>query len=128
MKKKFFLLFSHNLMPTQKTEIEDLFGIEEIIKLPSEFHEIWSNIPPEPENIENIIAPVKKWLLLNASKNDLILIQGDFGATYQMVNWCLTQSFIPVYATSKRVHEEEPQPDGTIKISKSFKHVRFRNY
>lgn len=128
MKKKVFVLFSHNLVEDQIIELKTTHKVTDIVRLPLELQNLWGNIPPEPTDIVEIIRPIKQWLSTEASINDLVIVQGDFGVTFNIINWCLQQGFIPIYATSKRVHKEEYLPDGTIKISKSFKHVRFRNY
>ena len=128
MKKKVFVLFSHNLLEDQIEELKTIYNVTDIIRFPLELQNLWGNIPPEPEDILGIIAPIKQWLNAEASIGDFMLVQGDFGVTFNIVNWCLAQKYIPIYATSKRVHKEEYLPDGTIKISKNFKHVQFRKY
>ncbi|QXP70765.1 hypothetical protein H0I29_01320 [Polaribacter sp. R2A056_3_33] len=128
MKKKVFVLFSHNLLEDQVIELKSTYKVTDIVRLPLELQNLWGNIPPEPKDILEIIEPIKKWLKAEASVNDLVIVQGDFGVTFNIINWCLEQDFIPIYATSKRVHKEEYLPDGTIKISKNFKHVQFRKY
>lgn len=128
MKKKVFVLFSHNLLEDQIVELKTTYKVTDIVRLPLELQNLWGNIPPEPKSIHKIITPIKHWLAAAASINDFMLVQGDFGVTFNIVNWCLEQGFTPIYATSKRVHKEEYLPDGTIKISKNFKHVQFRKY
>ena len=118
--KKVFVLFSHNLVEDQIVELKTTYKVTDIVRLPLELQNLWGNIPPEPKDLVAIIAPIKKWLGTEASVNDFALVQGDFGVTFNIINWCLEQDFIPIYATSKRVHKEEYLPDGSIKISKNF--------
>lgn len=125
--KKMFLLFSHTLTHAQSKDAEKNFDIHDFVVLPDRLQELWSNIPPELENIEAYLQPLKKYLLNNASKGDAILIQGDFGGGYHMVNFAKEHNFLALYATTKRdVQERE---EGNVIVKKSvFKHVRFREY
>ena len=45
--RQVFLLFSHQLTPTQKDELKNKYKVDKIIYLPAELQDIWSNIPPE---------------------------------------------------------------------------------
>lgn len=125
--KKMFLLFSHTLTSEQKKDAQLSFGVEKFVMLPSDLQELWSNIPSELESIETYLQPLKNYLLSNASKGDAILIQGDFGGGYHMVNFTKEHNFLALYATTKRdVQERE---EGNVIVKKSvFKHVRFREY
>jgi len=56
-----------------------------------------------------------------------VLIQGDFGAVYHMVNFAKELGLIPIYATTKRESIELKQGNKIIKKS-IFKHIKFRKY
>jgi len=83
--KKMFLLFSHKLTSAEKQCAEELYGVEEFLYLPHDLQKIWSNISPDIKNILHYLEPLKKYLSNYAKKGDVVLIQGDFGATYHMV-------------------------------------------
>jgi hypothetical protein len=123
-----FLLFSHRLTAEKRDDANKSFGVEQFISLPRDLQELWGNIPTKNESISSYLSPLKSWLKENASKNDFILIQGDFGATYIMVNYCFSQGLQPVYATTKREVVERSLPDGTVKTERLFKHQIFRRY
>jgi hypothetical protein len=126
--RKIFLLFSHNLTDEQVKELKDRFGICSIISLPKDLQNLWSNFPPEndfPEKLANIFI---KFLKENSSIDDFVLIQGEFGLVFYMVDWCLKNRRIPIYSTTKRIFKEENQPDGSIKNIHIFKHINFRKY
>ena len=124
---KMFLLFSHSLTDEQiKDGIENL-KVTKFISLPENLQKIWSNIPPDIENISNYLSPIMDFLEKNAKSNDYILIQGDFGATYIMVNWAFERGLIPVYATTKRI-VKEINKNGKIITIREFFHCRFRKY
>jgi CRISPR/Cas system-associated endonuclease Cas3-HD len=124
--KRMFLLFSHKLTDEQKEDAKKSLGVEEYIYLPESLQKIWSNIPPEVEDIKLFLVDIKDFLLKNAKIGDIVLIQGDFGAVVEMVEFSKTW-LIPVYATTKRISKEIKKDGKIIKISE-FKHVRFRRY
>jgi hypothetical protein len=57
-----------------------------------------------------------------------VLIQGDFGATFLMVNFAFEKGLIPIHSTTEREATEELQPDGSVRLSHRFLHKRFRKY
>jgi hypothetical protein len=126
--KKLFLLFSHKLTKFQSDEAKNKLGIQEFIYLPEEIQKIWSNISPKGELSENQLGFIKKYLLENSNDKDYVLIQGDFGAVYNMVNWCFDNNIVPIYSTTERVYEEIVLEDGSIETKHLFKHIEFRNY
>ncbi|GFR36218.1 CRISPR-associated protein Csx20 [Thermobrachium celere] len=125
---KLILLFSHTLTDEQVREAEDKLNVEEFIYLPQELQHIWSNIPPEGELPLDILDKFKRFIEQNANQGDYVLIQGDFGATYHMVQWVKENGFIPIYATSKRVYKSITNEDGSITNMHIFKHINFRRY
>ena len=71
--------------------------------------------------------PIKNWLATNAKSDDIVLVQGDFGATFMIVDYCLDNNLIPIYATTKRNVEETILNENIISKRK-FSHVLFRLY
>ncbi|WP_456372838.1 CRISPR-associated protein Csx20 [Methanocaldococcus sp.] len=122
-----FLLFSHNLTNDQIKDAKENLKVNKFIYLPKELQNIWSNIPPEVEDITDYLKPIKEFLKNNANDGDYVLIQGDFGATYNMVNYAFENNLIPIYATTKRVVKEVIE-DGKVITIREFKHCRFRKY
>jgi len=121
------LLFSHKLTDTQiKDAIENL-KITNFKYLPNNLQKIWSNVPSELVDLEEYSKQFKDFVRLVAKKGDYVLIQGDFGLTCKMVEWCKKNGFIPVYSTTKRDVIEEVKNAKVVKISK-FKHVMFRKF
>lgn len=125
--RKLFLIFNHKLTDEQKRSASHTLKVEELIYLPDELQEIWSNIPPEGDLTEDI-KKIVNWLSENSAKGDYVLIQGDFGATFYLVDYCLKTGLIPVYATSKRTVLEEKDEHGVTKKVSIFKHVEFRRF
>jgi hypothetical protein len=124
---KMFLLFSHKLTEEQIRDAKENLKVSGFIYLPENLQKLWSNIPPDIENIGSYLTPIKEFLKQHAKEGDFILIQGDFGATYIMVNWAFKNGLIPVYATTKRV-VREINDNGKIITVREFKHCRFRRY
>ena len=123
--KKMILLFSHKLSKTQIQMAQNEFGIKEFLYLPKDLQNIWSNIDPDIGTLD--LEPIKDFVKSISNKNDLVLIQGDVGACYIMVNFCKALGLIPVYATTKRIAKE--YKEGDIMVKKSiFEFRRFRKY
>ena len=125
--KKMFLLFSHKLTPAQIEDAKQNLKVDEFIYLPKELQQIWSNIPPEKESLNKLLKPLKKYLKKNVNPNDCVLIQGDFGAVYEMVNYAKKLDTIALYATTKREFSEKKIDDKIVKTS-IFSHILFREY
>ena len=95
--------------------------------MPRELQEIWSNISPDLTSIEEVLTPIRNFLKEHAKADDMVLIQGDFGACYTMVNFAKSLGLTAVYATTKRNAIEETVNGKTVKKS-IFEHRRFREY
>ena len=125
--KKMFLLFSHNLTKLQENDAIETFKIEEFVNLPQNLQNTWSGIPSNLENLNDYLMEIKTFLKENSNFGDIALIQGDFGATYSLVNFSKDLGLVPVYATTNRVIEEFKENGKTIKKS-VFEHIKFREY
>lgn len=122
-----FLLFSHQLTKNQEMDAKEL-GIKSFISMPPPLKDIWSSIPPKLKGLNPLLEPIRDWLLKTAEVGDYLLIQGDFGATYLMVDWSLKRGFRPIYATTQRRVVEELGEDGVMMKKSWFVHVQFRSY
>jgi len=123
---KLFLFFSHTLTQEQINDAKNP-GIDKFVPLPNELQYLWSNVPPELEDIEEYAKPFYEFLNINARKGDYVLVQGDFGLSCRLVNYSKQKGLIPVYATTKRKVIETEKDGKIVKISE-FKHVQFRRY
>jgi hypothetical protein len=124
---KFHLLFSHTLTDAQKQDAVARYGVEEFVALPEALQKLWSDIPPELESLDAHLAPVEAYVRENVSADDVVLVQGDFGATCRMVSVVKSLGATAVYATTKRIVTEECEGDRVVKRS-VFEHVRFREF
>ncbi|MFA7083900.1 MAG: CRISPR-associated protein Csx20 [Arcobacteraceae bacterium] len=122
-----FLLFSHKLSSSQIIDAKKNLKVENFIELNLELQEKWSNIPTDIETLNITLNPYKKLLKEEAKEDDIVLIQGDFGAVYHMVNFAKSLRLKAVYATTNRLIKEYVEDNKTVKKS-IFTHVRFREY
>ena len=128
MSDSLFLIFNHNITPVQENDARSSLGVRRIINMPPDINELWRQIPPDLPEISSRLTPLKDWLAGRAQKNDYVLIQGDFGACFIMVNFAFKIGLIPIYSTTKREAIEEYNGDGSIKLVHQFKHQIFRRY
>jgi len=128
MKPSLFLLFNHNITAPQKSDARKDLGVNRIIDLPPDLKTLWRQIPPDLPEIFSYLEPVMEWLGGHAKQNDFVLIQGDFGACFIMVNFAFKRDLVPVYSTTRRDAAEEYDEDGTIRMTHRFQHHIFRKY
>lgn len=122
--KKMFVLINHDLTQEQKDQALKSFNIDYIINITDN---TWSNINPADENILYTLNTYKKELMLEAEAGDILLVQGDFGATYNMINFAKNIGIKTIYATTKRI-AQELTIDGKLVTKREFKHEKFREY
>ena len=126
MSKSIFLLFSHKLTDSQIEELKSK-SIASFVYLPGSLQALWSNVPPDLKGLREYLKPIIEWLKANARKGDWVLVQGDFGAVFTVVDFCFRNGLVPVYATTNRVAIEKFSGNGSLKLS-HFEHVMFRRY
>ena len=125
--KKMILLFSHKLTNMQKEDAKISFGIEEFIVLPNDLQNIWSNIPPTLEDLDEYLKPVRDYLRDELRRGDIALVQGDFGATCAISSFVKAIEGTAVYATTKR-DVVEKEIAGKIVSTSVFEHIRYREF
>lgn len=126
--KKLFLLFSHSLTDDQRADATLNWEIDDFISLPADLQKTFSNVPADLPALNTYLAPICEWVGKQASAEDYILVQGDFGAVFHIVSYLKAKSLACLYATTERQSVEMPQPDGSIKTERIFKHKIFRRY
>ena len=126
MERKALLLFSHQLTENQEKELVDNFKVKKIVSLSSELQEMWSNVSIK-ENYKENLEKIKKYIEENFNENDVMLVQGNWGYTYNIVKWSIEKKLVPVYSYTERNVEEIKDGENVKKIS-YFKHVKFIDY
>lgn len=123
-----FLVFSHKLTDIQIQSARNDLDIRNFQYLPEDLQYIWSHIPPYEKDIEPYLKEIINWIEEGVGTKDVVLVQGDFGATYKVVNYCKSKGLKVVYSTTKREAIEEKDEDGIISITHKISHVIFREY
>jgi len=126
--KKICLLFSHNLTLEQKFDIENKLKVGKVYRLCEKLQGLWSQVPTD-KNLKfgDYLEEIELFLKTTLSAGDFVLIQGDFGASYHMVNFCKEQRFVPIYSVNSRLSREVLE-NGIVKKYSEFKHEFFREY
>lgn len=124
---KLLSIISHTLLEEQIEEAKNVLKIDSIVLMPEEIRNIWSNISPFGYFPIDKINEIIRWISMVSEEYDYVLVQGDFGATYYIVDYCIKSNRIPIYSTTKREVEEHTK-DGSVEIKKVFRHVNFRKY
>ena len=126
MERKALLLFSHQLTENQEKELVENFKVKKIVSLSSELQEMWSNVSIK-ENYKENLEKIKKYIEENFNENDVMLVQGNWGYTYNIVKWSIEKKLVPVYSYTERNVEEIKDGENVKKIS-YFKHIKFIKY
>lgn len=126
MERKALLLFSHQLTENQEKELVENFKVKKIVSLSSELQEMWSNVSIK-ENYKENLEKIKKYIEENFNENDVMLVQGNWGYTYNIVKWSIEKKLVPVYSYTERNVEEIKDGENVKKIS-YFKHIKFIEY
>jgi hypothetical protein len=128
MATKLFLIFNHEITDIQEKDAIEFLGVDAIEDLPQDLKAIWSDIPPDLQEIRGYLSPVMEWMECHAARGDYVLIQGDFGACYIMAGFALKKGLVPVYSTTRREAVEEHLQDGSIRLAHLVRHRMFRRY
>lgn len=128
MRSKLFLVFNHTFSTDQIQNARECLHIGDIIDLPANLRHAWGNIPPGLKAISDFLDPVRNWIRSISAPGDYILIQGDFGACYILVNFSFELGLIPIYSTTERQAQQIAHDDGSIVLTHRIKHVIFRKY
>lgn len=122
--KTLFILINHTLTSEQEEDARKNLNVDKIINIADA---MWSDIDPSEKSIIKFVEVYKDKLKKQAKAGDVLLVQGDFGATYNMIRFAKNMGLIAVYATTNRIVSEQVE-NGKVVIKREFKHARFREY
>ena len=122
--KALFTLINHTLTSEQEEDARKNLNVDKFINIADAR---WSDIDPSEKSIIEFVEAYKDKLKKQAKSGDVLLVQGDFGATYNMIRFAKNMGLIAVYATTNRIVSERVE-NGKIVIKREFKHARFREY
>jgi len=126
IRRKALLVFSHQLTENQEKELNGEYNVKQIEKLPDNLQNIWSNVTIGESYKENL-EKIKEYISKNFHIGDILVIQGNWGYTYNLVKWAIENEYLPVYSYTERNVEEIKDGEDIKKIS-YFRHVKFLKY
>ncbi|KGG79641.1 CRISPR-associated protein Csx20 [Caloranaerobacter azorensis] len=121
------VVMSHELLDFQVEEAKFKLGVDTIKTLPDNLKQIWSNLNPKGELPVGELNLVRDWILKESYEGEYVLVQGEFGATFYIVDFCFKYNRIPIYATTAR-KVEETKVDNKVITKRVFVHENFRKY
>lgn len=122
--KTLFTLINHTLTSEQEEDARKNLNVDKFINITDA---MWSDIDPSEKSVIKFVEAYKDKLKKQAKAGDVLLVQGDFGATYNMIRFAKSMGLIVVYATTNRIVSEQVE-NGKAVIKREFKHARFREY
>ena len=122
--KTLFMLMNHALTREQEEDARKNLNINKFINI---VDASWSDIDPSEKSVIKIVEIYKDRLRSQAKAGDVLLVQGDYGATYNMIRFAKNMGLIAVYATTNRIVSERVE-NGKVVIKREFKHAKFREY
>ena len=126
IRRKALLVFSHQLTENQEKELNGEYNVKQIEKLPDNLQNIWTNVTIGESYKENL-EKIKEYISKNFHIGDILVIQGNWGYTYNLVKWAIENEYLPVYSYTERNVEEIKDGEDIKKIS-YFRHVKFLKY
>lgn len=126
LKRKALLVFSHQLTENQEKELIEEYSVKKIEKLPDDLQNLWSNVTIGKDYKENL-EKIKNYIIENFYIEDVLVIQGNWGYTYNLVKWAIENDYLPVYSYTERNVEEIKDGEDVKKIS-YFRHIKFLEY
>ena len=124
--KKAYCLLNHALTERQISELRERYGVEDIDYPTEELSQSWSQVPATKTLDVSPVQAVVKWLS-SAQKGDILIVQGEVGSTFMVVDFALKNGLVPLHAVTKRVAREEREGE-IVRRSYVFEHVCFRVY
>lgn len=120
-----YCLLNHALTAAQEKELAALWGCSSIAYPPLDVAEEWAQMP-HTEITAEVLRPFTDWLFAAESGSPVVL-QGEAGATFALVGWCLDRALVPLHALSRRETVETREGD-EVKKTAVFRHEKFRRY
>ena len=122
-----YILLNHSLTERQVDELHQSYGNDAQLVYPPETIKIfWSQIPVTSSLPKEPMQEIVKWLS-SACANDVLLVQGDYGATFMLVDYALKNGLIALYAVTQRVAQEQKNGEQVMR-QYVFEHECFRKY
>lgn len=121
------ILLNHELTELQNRELRQTWGVENLLLPNDTSANLWKSVPAGYTIPQTLIKTLLEWLTAITKEQDIVVVQGEFGLTYYIVNWCFEHHRVPLYATSQRKMTETIRGDKVLS-RREFVHVSFRRY
>jgi len=121
-----YILLNHTLTPKQAQELKENFNSTNIIMPPQKISDFWQQIPTDAEIGEELLKPVLEWLSV-MQNGDILIIQGEFGATFALVGLALEKGVKVLHSVTERIATESRNGE-LVERNYVFEHKRFREY
>ena len=124
--KKCYWLLNHRILDKQRKELEERYGIREIITPPERVEKLWENVPTEEEIPRTFFETIEAWLC-NADNSDIAIIQGEPTAAFIIILHLLERGVSVLAGVTERraINKEE---NGIVIKTCVYEHVCFRKY
>lgn len=123
-----FCLLNHQLTEKQCKELSEKMDSSGVIFPPPDISLLWEQLPVTPMVEKETVERITSWLnSADAVSGDYLIVQGEFGYTFAIVDYALKKGFVPLHAVTKRVEQEEREGE-IIRRHYIFEHVCFRRY
>ena len=123
---KAFIMINHGLTQSQQNDFDEM-GVTDVVTLNDDLKKIWSQIAPNADR-KAVAQTMIDGFLTSANEGDIVLVQGEFGATFMIVDYCLQKGLVPMFATTVRRTVEKTLDDGTVEKTAVFDHAGFVKY
>ncbi len=123
---KSHILLNHTLTPRQSQELKENFSVSDIVIPSQEISDFWQQIPIKAEINEELLKPILEWLSAMQA-GDILVIQGEFGATFALTDWALKKGLKVLHSVTERVATESRKGE-LVERGYVFEHRKFREY
>ena len=129
MSKKVFVLLNHELSELQLKELRQQLQIKSVVCADDDVIALWKQVPSNGElPLDTLKSKVIGWFEQRAEEGDYVLVQGEFGASFYIVDYCFQKGLVPIYGTSRREYTERKNNNGGVVRQHVYRHVCFRKY
>jgi hypothetical protein len=117
---------NHGLTERQKAELAVDFACASLIYPPEELAARWRDVSTAKDLILAWLKPFTDWLA-GAQAGDVVVIQGEAGFSFALVDFALQRGLVPVHAVSRRIGKESRNGEKVVR-QYEFEHICFRRY
>jgi CRISPR-associated DxTHG motif protein len=120
---RLFNVTNHQLTADQIEDARQRWDIVDVVDLDEELKAVWANI-----EVGSAASLIFDRLWQRSTHADVIVVQGEYGATFTLVSMLRTAGRRVVYASTAREVTECQEPDGSVTTVHRFRHRGFLEY